>query len=67
MRALASNIIATAIVWFFVALLIYLFRWFFRQSLEESFRTVMREEFECQEKIGNVFYNDTDYALRKKD
>jgi len=27
----------------------------------------MREEFEYQENIGNVFYNDTDYAIRKKD
>ncbi len=67
MKALVSNMIATAIVWIIILFLIYCYRWFFRESLEESFRTVMREEFEYQENIGNVFYNDTDYAIRKKD
>jgi len=49
MKILLYNIIATAIVWILVLLLIYLFRGFFKEHAENTIRMVMREEFLLQE------------------
>ncbi len=35
--------------------------------VEVTVRDTIKEEFIYQETIGNIFYNDSNYALRKKD
>jgi hypothetical protein len=61
---LIFNIVLSLAILIILYILIYFYHEYKSNALDETIRTVMREEFYLQELKWNVYYNDPTYAIR---